>query len=199
MKIKYLSIVVISILIISVLANVYSFKKLSEQNEKSNKSEMYNDLLKENEHLKSDLENEKESAAPSEKINKDSENKKEVVISEMKNSAERYIEFAYNVNADNYATLKKNAHNYMTGDMVDTLYSSDGINEDKINLTTKVSDIEIYESENSKSVIASYNMTLDFNNGYEEKSENFILLNFKIQDGIYKVSSIQAINDIGGV
>lgn len=208
---KSIIIILVMISILSVSANVYSFSKLSNEESEINKrndlilskkDEEISSLKKEIDILKSEKDtqiveetnDEKEDITP---INEEIEISD---TSELKNAAERFIDYTFNVNEKNYATVKNNAKNYMTEEMVAALFASDGISEDEMKLTTTVEEIEVFTAdEDEGKAIVQYEINLNYGNGYEENLKPFVLLYFVAENGKLKVSEVQAINDIGGI
>ena len=203
------------LMVFSVSANVYSFNTLSNEESEINKRNAA--VLENREKEISELRKEVESLSTQNKESKteeitlensedqentETENEQIEIkkISELENAAERFIDYTFNVNEENYATVKSNAENYMTKEMVETLFSSDGLDDAEINLTTTVDKVDVYTAnEDSEQAIVHYEIELDYGNGYKEKLKPFVLLYFVIEDGKLKVSKLQAINDIGGI
>ncbi|MGB6405901.1 MAG: hypothetical protein WBF39_00415 [Planococcus donghaensis] len=200
--------------VVSITANVYSFNKLSNEESEINKrnslvllqkEEELEKLKEENEILKTEKENTNiKQSSQSSKENETSIEGIEVPevkeIPELENAAERFIDYSFNVNEENYATVKNNAENYMTDDMVETLFASDGISEEDIKLKTTVEEIEVFTAnEDEGKAVVQYEITLDYGNGYKENLKPFVLLHFVSENGKLKVSKLQAINDIGGI
>lgn len=208
---KSIIVILAMIIILSLSANVYSFSKLSNEESEINKrnglalskkDEEISALKEEMEILKT----KKETAS----IDETSDKKEEVEpineeievaeITELENAAERFVDYTFNVNEENYATVKNNAENYMTEEMVATLFASDGISEDEMNLTTTVEEIEVFTTDADEGkAIVQYEINLDYGNGYKENLKPFVLLYFVSESGKLKVSELQAINDIGGI
>ena len=199
------------IAVLSVAANVYSFGKLSNEESEINKKngivlskkdEEITSLKEQIEILKSKKETfiVKETSEEKEEIEQINEEIEVTKITELANAAERFIDYTFNVNEENYATVKNNAKNYMTEEMMATLFASDGISEDEMNLTTTVEEIEVFTAdEDEGKAIVQYEINLDYGNGYKENLKPFVLLYFVSENGKLKVSEIQAINDIGGI
>ena len=203
------------LMVFSVSANVYSFNTLSNEESEINKRNAA--VLENREKEISELRKEVESLSTQNKESKteeitleNSEDQEEIgteneeieikKISELENAAERFVDYTFNVNEENYATVKSNAENYMTKEMVETLFSSDGLDDAEINLTTTVDKVDVYTAnEDNEQAIVHYEIELDYGNGYKEKLKPFVLLYFVIEDGKLKVSKLQAINDIGGI
>lgn len=211
MNTKNMLILLSIVTIISLSANVYSFNKLTNEESEINKrngmilskkDEEIKTLEDEIETLKSANESTKEKSIIKESDENEviSEENEVAEITELENAAERFVDYTFNVNEENYVTVKNNAANYMTEEMVETLFSSEGISEDEMKLTTTVDDIEVFTANTDEGkVIVQYEVTLDYGNGYEENLKPFVLLYFTNENGKLKVSEVQAINDIGGI
>lgn len=209
MQAKYLSIMVTLgiVLVLSLSGNIYSFKKLA--NNESERHERYAKLLEEKEKEISDLQQEVLALENQPDIQNGENTKKSdnggyssgnQSTENLKNTARRFIEYTYNVNSENYVTAKQNASHYMTDELTETLFPSDGLDESQFKSTTKVSNIHVYlNSEDDKKVIVSYDLKIDYKNGYVEKRNDFVLLHMVETGGIYKVKGIEPINNIGGV
>lgn len=204
----YWLILLVVVGLISMTANIYSFNKLSnEESEVNKRSSM---VLSEKEEEISVLKEEIETIKleSKEKNNEETETETEAntevidikEISDLENAAERFIDYTFNVNEENYATVKINAENYMTDEMVETLFVSNGISEDEINLKTSVKNIEVYTAnEDEGKAVVQYEINLDYGNGFKENLKPFVLLFFTTENGKLKVSELQAINEIGGI
>lgn len=208
---KYWLILLVIVILLSMTANVYSFNKLSNEESEVNKrngmiltkkEEEITGLKEEIETLNSrneekSIEKSNENVEETEPISEEVEVKE---ISDLENAAERFIDYTFNVNEENYATVKTNAENYMTDEMVETLFASDGISEEEINLKTSVDNIEVFTAnEDEGKAIVQYEINLDYGNGFKESLKPFVLLYFTSENGKLKVSELQAINDIGGI
>lgn len=208
---KNMLILLTIITIISLSANVYSFNKLSNEESEINKrngmilskkDEEIKTLEDEIETLKIANENTKEKNVikKSDEIEVISDENEVAEITELENAAERFVDYTFNVNEENYVTVKNNAGNYMTDEMVETLFSSEGISEDEMKITTTVDDIEVFTANADEGkAIVQYEVTLDYGNGYEENLKPFVLLYFTNENGNLKVSEVQAINEVGGI
>lgn len=191
---------------ISLLFNVYSFKKLSnDSSRESEKIEKYKMLLEQqqgeiknlNEQIKevniTQGENKKDKVTK-QKVDENKEN-------EIVNSATRFIEYAFNSSPETYSTRKKNAHNYMTDDLIKTIFSSDGIDQTAQDVETKVNNIEVYQSSNGENeCVVFYNLEMTIlSTSYKEENNNYVKLKFKKVGNQYKVAFIEPINVVGGV
>lgn len=213
-KTLFLSVVMITI--ISVAANFYSFNKLNDINSKTTSD---NTLLLEKKDIEIDklqgelLSLSKENVSSpvvvdskimenkNEKNTDSSEGNTDNKINELLNSATHFIEYTYNVTPDNYALLKQNSSEYMTNKLAESLFASNGINEDVANIKTTVNDIKVFiQSEGENEAVVYYEYDLEFiNNGYKESNSAYVNLKFIEQGNKIKVSEIEAINRIGGV
>lgn len=203
MKTIYLTVPLLILLFLSISANVYSFNKIST------KTNSHIDLLEEKDKeinsLKTEL-SKAEKTAASEK--KDIEQEHDTHDAEQQNiansssdkeiinAAKRYLEFALNINPENYATAKQQAHNYMTDQMVEFLYSSDGLDND---VHMKIKNIKIYTTdETNKEVIAYYESEIEtYETKHPHKNYNYVLLQLEEDENILKVSNISPINIAG--
>lgn len=213
-KTLFLSVVMITI--ISVAANFYSFNKL---NDNTSKTTADNTLLLEKKDTEIDklqgeilslrkdnvsspvVDDSKITENKNEKSTDSSEGNTDNKITELLNSATHFIEYTYNVTPDNYALLKQNSSEYMTNKLAESLFASNGINEDVANIKTTVNDIKVFvHSEGENEAVVYYEYDLEFiNNGYKESNGAYVNLKFIKQGNKIKVSEIEAINSIGGV
>src|SRR3954447_10286527 len=198
-KFIVLAFIFISLLVISISANVYSFNKLSNKESEINKQNtvllekkedeilsLKDEIFTLNNQLKSQNEtSENNNTGNSNETNSEDNLLPNSSMENLVNTAYRFVDYTYNVNSENYVTAKQNASNYMTDEMIETLFASDGIDDSKFNLTTKVKDIEVYvNSKDEKQAIVNYNVEMDFGNGYEEKLNQFSLLYFVEENGV---------------
>lgn len=204
---KYWLFLLAIVVVISISANVYSFNKLSNEESEINKKNILSISEKEDEiaMLNEEIEllNSKSETIKEDVETNEKEEDMEVEvknISDLENAAERFIDYNFNVNEENYATVKTNADNYMTDEMVETLFTSDGITDEEINLKTSVENIEVFTTNlDEKKAIVQYEIKLDYGNGFKETLKPFVLLYFTTENEKLKVSELQAINDIGGI
>lgn len=200
------------ILVISFSANIYSFNKLSNEDSEINKVniKLLEEKEKEIEELKEKiavLENMPESETHhdgteiSEENNNGSDfSQQDKITKNLINAANKFIDYAFNVNSENYMTAKQNASRYMTNELVETLFPSDGLDESQFKSVTKVKNIQVYlNSKNQKEVIVNYDIETDYKNGYVEKRNDYVLLHLIEEDGFYKVTQIEPVNNVGGV
>lgn len=200
---------VVILLVISISANIYSFNKLNGNSSKDNKQIVeYQKILTEknieiaelNEKLmsKKDNKNTQNELVPDD--NSTSENTSNIE-QELKNSASHFIEYAFNSSPSTYVTKKQHAANYMTDELVQTIFSSDGLDETVQNVETKVNKIKVYvEPGEEDECIVYYNLSLKIlSSNYEETSDHYVKLKFKTDKNMIRVSEIEAINITGGI
>lgn len=212
---KGLPVILIMVLVISLAANFFSFNKLTSAKEETNKQakqlleEKEQEIGKLNDEISS-LEKEKKGAANNENTEKIEEEVKGTTMGngaeqsgeqkDLLNSAERFIDYIYNVTPDNFAVVKQNADHYMTGEIIQTLFPSNGIDEKGSDLKTSATDIKVFvEGERDKQAIVSYNFELEFiSNGYKEQDSAYVLLDFEHDGESYKVSNLTPISNMKG-
>jgi TolA-binding protein len=210
-----LSVILIMVLVISMAANFFSFNKLTSAEEETNQKakllleEKEQEIGKLNDEISS-LNKERQGAAGNENPEKvEKEVKRTTTENEAEksggqkglvNSAERFIDYIYNVTPDNFAMVKQNADHYMTDEMIKTLFPSDGIDEKESDLKTSATDIKVFmEGEGNKQAVVSYNFELEFiSSGYKEQDSSYVLLDFEQEGGTYKVSKLTPINSMKG-
>lgn len=194
---KFIVMPLFLLLIFSFLANMYSFNRLGTSNEKviadyENVIEKKNDEITE---LLTKIDSEQTKKIDDHIVKEGSENQSPIVEDEKSilNIAERYLEFAFNSTPENYVTRKNNAHNYMTEDMVNLIFQSDGVDED---FYMKIKNIKLYKNDDSTDeVIAYYESEIEtYETKNVEKNYNYVLLKFKEEKGITKISNIIPIN-----
>lgn len=212
---KGLPVLLMMVLVISLAANFFSFNKLTAAKEETNKQakqlleEKEQQIGKLNDEVSS-LKKEKKGAASNgntEKIEEEikgtaTENEDEPSgkQKDLLNSAERFIDYIYNVTPVNFAMVKQNANQYMTEEMIQILFPSDGIDEKGSDLKTNATDIKVFvEGEGDKRAIVSYHFEMEFiSNGYKEQDSAYVLLDFEHDGGAYKISSITPISHMKG-
>lgn len=194
---KFIVMPLFFLLMVSFLANIYSFNRLGISNEKVIADyeiviEKKNDEIIE---LLTQIDSEQTKKIDDHIVKEGSENQSPILEGEKSilNIAERYLEFAFNSTPENYVTRKNNAHNYMTDDMVDLIFQSDGVDED---FYMKIKNIKLYKNDDStEEVIAYYESEIEtYETKNVEKNYNYVLLKFKEEKGITKISNIIPIN-----
>lgn len=208
---KSLPVILIMVLVISLAANFFSFNKLTSAKEETNKQakQLLEEKEQEIEKLNDEtsfFKKEEQDASGDEKVEKVEGDVKETATenedeqTDLLNSAERFIDYIYNVTPENFAVVKQNAGRYMTDEMIQTLFPSDGINEKGSDLKTSATDIKVFrEGEGDMQAIVSYNFELEFiSNGYKEQDSAYVQLDFEQDGGTYKVSKLTPITSMKG-
>lgn len=208
---KSLIILLVFIVIISIAANVYSFGKRNDvSNDLREKLSHYESEKKEKEKEINDLKSQISSLEKSKTgaISKEQNDEKKVESPQKDNeekrinTAYRFIEYAFDNNSETFVTRKKLARNYMTDDLFETLYSSDGVDEVKQNIKFSVQKINVYLSaENEDEAIVHYVLNQEItSSGYKDTVEKYVKLKFVLKQNQLKVSHIESINfDDGGI
>ncbi|MCZ2260753.1 hypothetical protein [Sporosarcina sp. G11-34] len=197
------------ILIISLIANVYSFAKRndistnlrgkvneyeSEMKVKDNEITLLNKEISNLQKKKNDISNESESE--NETAENTSENEHFDVNKEMINTANRFIEYAFDTNPETFVTRKKLAQNFMTDNLLDTLYTSDGVDDDAQKISMEVSKVVVYIDDNHNDEAIIYYVVNEeiLTSGYKETVGKYVKLKF-IKDGNQiKVSNIEPLS-----
>lgn len=196
------------ILAISLAANVYSFTGNTEESEKEKKraSQYESELVekeKEIETLQKELET-KSTPAP-EVAKADTETAvpaTETEVSGIVNTAQRFIENAFESDPETYVTRKKMALNYMTDSLYETLYSSDGVDKERQKVAIDIKKVNVFaDSENENEAIVHYVYKEEiFASGYEEEKEMYVKLTFEAEGEKLKVAEIEPLkNEYGGI
>ncbi len=113
-------------------------------------------------------------------------------------SAERFITFAFTWEDGTYPTRKRQADQYMSESIKQTLFASSGSDS---KFTASISDIEVFPSrDDPEHCLVRFKRTLTIDaNGYEETSEELVELTFTYQDGRYIVDQMKSLQTSGGV
>ena len=113
-------------------------------------------------------------------------------------SAERFITFAFTWEDGTYPTRKRQADQYMSESIKQTLFTSSG-SDSKFSAT--VSGIEVFpRQDDPEHCIVRFQRTLTIDaNGYEETSEELVELTFTHQDKRYVVDQMKSLQTSGGV
>lgn len=197
------------ILVISLIANVYVFVKRndvsinlkekvnkyeSEMKVKDNELSLLSKEISNLQKQKSDISNERENGN---ETNENTTNNEHFdVDKEMINTANRFIEYAFDTNPETFVTRKKLAQNYMTDNLLDTLYSSDGVDDDAQKISMEVSKVVVYlDSNHNDEAIIYYVVNEEIlTSGYKETVGKYVKLKF-IKDGnLIKVSHIEPLS-----
>lgn len=123
------------------------------------------------------------------------EQEKNPIISK---NAERFITFAFTWEDGTYPTRKRQADQYMSESIKQTLFASSG-SDDKFSAT--VSGIEVFpRHDNPEHCLVRFQRTLTIDaNGYKETSEELVELTFIYQGGRYIVDQMKSLQTSGGV
>lgn len=195
---------IVGLLLISLAANYYSFSRLGEEGPKDKESVQgyINQLKQKNEEIerlkkeqtRSSITVESNNSLPNAK--EGAEQKNEIV-----NAASHFIEYGFNSDPSTYVTRKQNASNYMTDELVETIFASDGVDEEAMNVRTEVNGLQVFiESDNEEEAVVHYSLSMEIlDSGYKEISDNYVKLQFTAEDGQLKVKAIEALNVVGGV
>ncbi|HAB33666.1 MAG TPA: hypothetical protein DCE40_06115 [Exiguobacterium sp.] len=113
-------------------------------------------------------------------------------------SAERFITFAFTWEDGTYPTRKRQADQYMSESIKQTLFASSGSDN---KFTASVSGIEVFPSrDDPEHCLVRFKRTLTIDaNGYEETSEELVELTFTHQDKRYVVDQMKSLQTSGGV
>lgn len=191
-KLAVLLITTLIILILSISANFYSFNKLSTQ-QKEQPTAIQDD----------ELVTQKPSTSTTKFQDVETEDSTQANLNDeksLKNSAERFLDFSFNVNPDNYVSAKKNAKKYMTNELFEIIFPSDGIDPDfKMN----IDNVQIFTSDRENEVVAIYQSNLETYETKElselkdkvvtNKSINYVLIKLEREGDEYKVNSFTPI------
>lgn len=186
---KFFIVPVAIVLVISLCANVYSFKKLASR------TDTHIDLLEkqaqEIKELKSTLSTlETVNVATENEVSNEEATSTTAQIgnetSDLVNTTKRYLEYAFNVNPDNY----------MTDEMINIIFVSEGVDAD---FSMQIKNIKVYTTdEKTKEVIAYYESEIEtYDTTYVEKNYNYVLLKFIEENDTLKIASLTPINVAG--
>ena len=193
------------ILLFSLVANVYVFSKRNKVNDNLNgKLNAYetelSDIKKKNDDLNKRLsltktpeENEgnQENQSAEQSGNGDEQTEYDLVY-EIENTVNRFVEYTFNTEADNYVDRKKLAKNYMTDNLFDIIFTADGVDESAQKIKLETGRVDIFINNNSDEVIVFYTLDKELlQSGYKETVENYIKLEVVQEDNHLKVSNIE--------
>lgn len=113
-------------------------------------------------------------------------------------SAERFITFAFTWEDGTYPTRKRQADQYMSESIKQTLFASSGSDS---KFTASISDIEVFPSrDDPEHCLVRFKRTLTIDaNGYEETSDELVELTFTHHNGHYIVNQMKSLQTSGGV
>lgn len=205
---KSLFIPLLIILAISLAANVYNFTKEDEKGAAAAKqvSHYENELLEKEQTIKT-LQQERDTAqVPAPAVSKNETTTAlpdpETDTPDILNTAHRFVEYAFETDPETYVTRKKMAINYMTDSLYETLYSSDGVDEEQQKVAVDIKEVNVYaNSENGKEAIVHYVYKEEIlASGYKETKETYVKLLFEVEGNQSKVAEIEPLeNDYGGI
>lgn len=205
---KSILILISFFLAISLAANVYSFASedsvdLDEQKETE---AHYESELVEKENTIASLQEEleaKEVAAPAETEEvEQTDSQAGAEPDELVNTAQRFIEYAFESDPESYATRKKLALNYMTESLYGTLYPADGMDQEQQKIAVEIKEVTVFaDGQSGNEAIVHYTYSEEIlASGYEEEKEMYTKLVFTVEGNLLKVSDIQPLeNEYGGI
>ena len=204
---KSLLILLSFLLAISLAFNVYSFSKGSGQDVKTESQlAQYESKLVEKENVIASLQeglDAKEVAAPVETEEvEQAAPETGVEPDELINTAQRFIEYAFESDPESYTTRKKLALNYMTENLFETLYPADGMDGEQQKIAIEIKEVNVFadgQNENEAIVHYTYNEEI-LSSGYEEEKEMYAKLAFTVEGNLLKVADIKPLeNEYGGI
>ena len=208
---KSLFIPVTFLLAISLAANVYSFTLDDSLDQgaidTTKKTEaQYESELVEKENTIASLQEEleaKEAAVPVETEETDQPAPETgTEPDELVNTAQRFIEYAFESDPESYATRKKLALNYMTESLFETLYAADGVDGEQQKIAVEIKEVTVFaDGQSGKEAIVHYTYSEEIlASGYEEEKEMYAKLVFTVEGTLLKVADIQPLeNEYGGI
>ncbi|MGE6370748.1 hypothetical protein ACQKDB_16590 [Planococcus kocurii] len=199
------------LLAISLAGNIYSFTLADSKEQEAvaqtkNQVTQYESELVEKENLIASLQEElnakevSNSAETEEVEQTDSEAGAEP--DELINTAQRFIEYAFESDPESYATRKKLALNYMTDSLYETLYASDGVDGEQQKIAVEIKEITVFaDGQSGNEAIVHYTYSEEIlASGYEEEKEMYAKLVFAVEGNLLKVTDIQPLdNEYGGI
>lgn len=204
---KSLMILLSFLLVVSLAANVYSFfVDDKKSNEAQSQLAKYERELVEKENQRASLQEElktNEVAAPTQDEEVETAvSESETEPDELINTAQRFIEYAFETDPETYATRKKLALNYMTASLFETLYSSDGMDEEQQKITVTIKEATVFPNDqDEKEAIVFYTYEEEIlSSGYNEQKEMYVKLLFTVEGNQLKVAEIEPLeNEYGGI
>ena len=199
------------ILIISLAVNIYSFISpesadngdLSQEQKPAAQSEKK--LVEKEEEIAS-LQEEldtKENGVPAESEEVDQSTPEAgAEPDELINTAQRFIEYAFESDPESYATRKKLALNYMTESLYETLYPADGMDQEQQKIAIEINEVNVFaDGQNENEAIVHYTYSEEiFSSGYEEEKEMYAKLSFTVEGNLLKVADIKPLeHEYGGI
>lgn len=198
---KYLLYILSIILTFSLIANVYIFTKRGNANvDLDNKINSYQEELAElknenevlNERLSLVQDNNSDEKNEETEGNKEDTQKKYDVKSEVENAINRFVEYTFNSNPDNYVDKKKLAKNYMTDNLFEIIFMADGVDEGAQKVKLETGKVEIYVNDENNEAIVFYSLDKEIiHSGYQETVDNYIKLRIIEENNQMKISEIE--------
>ncbi|WP_298829900.1 hypothetical protein [uncultured Planococcus sp.] len=121
---------------------------------------------------------------------------------ELINTAQRFIEYAFESDPESYATRKKLALNYMTESLYETLYPADGMDQEQQKISIEINEVNVFaDGQNENEAIVHYTYSEEIlSSGYEEEKEMYAKLLFTVEENLLKVAEIKPLeNEYGGI
>lgn len=203
---KSLFIPLLIILAISLAANVYSFSKPDEKGtEAAGPVAQYEKELLEKEQTIETLQKKLDTAktpapAASESETTTAPTDPEAGTPHILNTAQRFVEYAFETDPETYVTRKKMALNYMTSSLYETLYSSDGVDDEQQEIAVDIKEINVFADGENEAIVHYVYKEEILASGYEEEKEMYVKLSFEVEGDQLKVAEIEPLeNEYGGI
>jgi len=192
---------------ISLAGNVYSFSKGNGENEEAESQlTQYENKLVEKEETISSLQKEldtKEIASPVETEEvEQAAPETETAPTELINTAQRFVEYAFETDSETYVARKKLAQNYMTEGLYETLYASDGVASEQQEIAVNINEVTVFpDAHDEQGAIVFYTYEEEIlSSGYKKQKERYVKLFFTGEGSQLKVAAIEPLeNDYGGI
>lgn len=192
---------------ISLAGNAYSFSKGNGKNDKAESQlTQYQSKLVEKEDAIASLQKEldaKKMASPVETQEvKHAVPETETAPTELINTAQRFVEYAFETDSETYVERKKLAQNYMTESLYETLYASDGLAGEQQDIAVNINEVTVFpDAQDEQEAIVFYTYEEEIrSSGYKEQKERYVKLSFTIEGNQLKVVAIEPLeNDYGGI
>lgn len=204
---KSLLILLAFLFAISLAGNVYSFSTGNGENEEAESQlTQYESKLVEKEKTIASLQKEldaKEIASPVETEEvEQAAPETETAPTELINTAQRFVEYAFETDPETYIARKKLAQNYMTENLYEILYASDGLAGEQQEIAVNINEVTVFpDAHDELEAIVFYTYEEEIrSSGYKEQKERYVKLSFTIEGNQLKVVAIEPLeNDYGGI
>ena len=189
-------------------ANVYSFSKPDEKEaDAADRGSQYEKELLEKEQTIETLQQKLDTAktpapAAPEYGTASAPTNSEAGTPDILNTAQRFVEYVFETDPETYVTRKKMALNYMTSSLYETLYPSDGVDEEQQKVAVNIKEINVFaDGKNENEAIVHYVYKEEIlTSGYEEEKEMYVKLSFEVEGDQLKVAEIEPLeNEYGGI